>query len=177
VAFDDQEQRSLFRSVKDGFSDFQSKLSGWLESFQTKIQVWWTEVRGDKGFQASAWAIAYGAGILAGIIFGFWFFRWLFRRVKSLEIWRKLFDWVKRKKQKSIVEFYEQMQKILAKRGFQRESHQTPLEFAFALDMPEAVKITEKYNRVRFGEKNLSNDEAEEIENWLENLDKKDAKT
>ena len=177
VAFDDQEQRSLFRSVKDGFSDFQSNLSSWLESFRTTFQAWWAEVRGDKGFQASAWAIAYGAGVLAGIIFGFWFFRWLLRRIKSLEIWRKLIDWLKRKKQKSIVEFYEQMQKILAKRGFQRESHQTPLEFAFALNMPEAVKITEKYNRVRFGEKNLSTDEAEEIENWLENLDKKDTKT
>ena len=46
------------------------------------------------------------------------------------------------------------------------------LEFAFDLNMPEAVKITEKYNRVRFGEKNLSNDEADEIENWLQSLDK-----
>jgi hypothetical protein len=37
--------------------------------------------------------------------------------------------------------------------------------------MPEAVRITEKYNRVRFGEKNLSRDETQEIENWLENLE------
>jgi hypothetical protein len=28
-----------------------------------------------------------------------------------------------------------------------------------------------KYNRVRFGEKDLSNDEAEEIENWLKDLE------
>ena len=38
--------------------------------------------------------------------------------------------------------------------------------------MPEAVKITEKYNRVRFGEKNLSNDEVQEIEQWLDSLEK-----
>jgi hypothetical protein len=63
------------------------------------------------------------------------------------------------------------MQKILARRGFERPSHQTPLEFAFALNMPEAVRITEKYNRVRFGEKNLSGDEAREIESWLKNLE------
>lgn len=176
VAFDNQEQRSLFRSVKDGFFDFQNKIGNWLEGFQTKIQDWWSEVRGDRGFQASAWAIAYGAAILAGIIFGFWFFRWLYRYLKTLQIWRKFIDWLRRKKQKSIVEFYEQMQRILAKRGFQRESHQTPLEFAFALNMPEAIKITEKYNRVRFGEKNLSNDEAEEIEGWLENLAKPEIK-
>ena len=64
------------------------------------------------------------------------------------------------------------MQKVLAKRGIKREPHQTPLEFAFALDMREAVGITEKYNRVRFGEKNLSNEESREIENWLESLEK-----
>ena len=37
--------------------------------------------------------------------------------------------------------------------------------------MPEAVKITEKYNRVRFGEKNLSRTDAEEIDNWLKDLE------
>ena len=63
------------------------------------------------------------------------------------------------------------MQNILAKQGFKRESHQTPLEFAFALNMPEAVKVTEKYNRVRFGEKSLSKDEASDIENWLQSLE------
>lgn len=45
---------------------------------------------------------------------------------------------------------------------------------AFVLEMPEAVKITEKYDRVRFGEKNLSNDEAEEIENRLKHMEDKE---
>lgn len=39
---------------------------------------------------------------------------------------------------------------------------------AFVLEMPEAVKITEKYDRVSFGEKNLS----KEIEDWLNKLEK-----
>jgi hypothetical protein len=64
------------------------------------------------------------------------------------------------------------MQKVLASKGFTREPHQTPLEFAYDLKIPEAVSITEKYNRVRFGEKNLSNEEAEEIEKWLKDLEK-----
>jgi len=63
------------------------------------------------------------------------------------------------------------MQKVLASKGFALAAHQTPLEFAFALNMPEAVFITEKYNRVRFGEKNLSKDESLEIENWLNKLE------
>jgi len=58
------------------------------------------------------------------------------------------------------------MQKVLASKCFTRAAHQTPLEFAFALNIPEAVCITEKYNRVRFSEKS-SGEEAREIENWL----------
>ena len=176
VSFDDQEQQSLFRSVKNGFVDYQAKLTYWLNRYQDKIQDWWTEVRGDRGFQASAWAIANGALYLLAFITGFWLLRSLYFRVKRLELWQTLVDWWKRKKQKSIVEFYERMQRVLATKGFQREPHQTPLEFAFALEIPEAVSITEKYNRVRFGEKNLSNDEAQEIENWLASLEKKEAK-
>ena len=65
------------------------------------------------------------------------------------------------------------MQKVLASKGFTRAAHQTPLEFAFALNMPEAVSITEKYNRVRFGEKNLSKDETQKIEDWLKDLESK----
>ncbi len=78
---------------------------------------------------------------------------------------------MKYKNEATIVGFYERMQKVLASKGFTRKPHQTPLEFAFALNMPEAVNITEKYNCVRFGEKNLSKEEAEEIENWIEHLE------
>ncbi len=177
VSFDNQEQQSLFRTMKTGFVDYQAKLTDWLNKYQDKIQDWWTDVRGDKGFQASAWAIAYGAGYLIAIITGLFILRWLYRKLKKFELWRKFVDWWKRKKQKSIVEFYERMQRVLATKGFQREAHQTPLEFAFALRMPEAVSITEKYNRVRFGEKNLSSVEAQEIEIWLESLEKKDSKS
>jgi hypothetical protein len=174
VSYDNQEQRSLFRSMKNGFTDFQARTGEWLNEYQSKIQDWWTEARGDKGFQASARAIAYGAVYLALFIAGFLFLQWLFRRAKRMELWQKFLAWWKRKKQKSIVEFYERMEKVLAKHGFERPPYQTPLEFAFALKMPEAVSITEKYNRVRFGEKNLSNEEAREIENWLESLEKKE---
>ena len=176
VSFDNQEQRSLFRSMKNGFVDYQAKMTEWLNEYQYKIQDWWTEVRGDKGFQTSALAIAYGAAYLFGLIAAFLILQWLYRRVKKSEFWLKIYDWWKRKKQKSIVEFYERMERVLAKNGLRRQSHQTPLEFAFATEMSEAVSITEKYNLVRFGEKNLSNDEAREIEKWLKDLENKEQK-
>ena len=177
VSYDNQEQRSLFRSMKSGLTDFQSKTTEWLNEYQHKMQDWWTEVRGDKGLQASAWAIAYGIGYLIALIAGFWLLHKIYLRLKKLELLNRLVSWWKRKKQKSIVEFYERMEKVLAKHGFQRQPHQTPLEFAFALNMPEAVSITEKYHRVRFGEKNLSGEESVEIENWLERLEKKESRS
>ncbi len=171
VAFDNQEQRSLFRSVKSGFSDYQSKTSAWLTGMQSRLSDWWKEVRGDKGIETSAKAIAFGIGYLLAAILGIILLIWLYRKIIKLAIWQKILAWLKYKNETTIVEFYERMQKVLISKGFTRASHQTPLEFAFALNMPEAVKITEKYNGVRFGEKNLSKDESEEIENWLKELE------
>ncbi len=171
VAFDNQEQRSLFRSVKSSFSDYQSKTSAWLTEMQSRLSDWWKEVRGDKGLQTSAKAIAFGIGYLLAAILGVFLLIWLYRKVIKLTVWQKILAWLKFKNETTIVEFYERMQKILASKGFTRASHQTPLEFAFELNMPEAVKITEKYNRVRFGEKDLSNEETKQVENWLTSLE------
>jgi protein-glutamine gamma-glutamyltransferase len=171
VAFDNQEQRSLFRSVRSGFQDYQAQTSVWLNDFQETLNGWWKEACGDRGFEQSAIAIGYGFAYLAGALFGIFLLVWVYRKIVRLAFWQKLHFWLKNKKETSIIEFYERMQRALAVKGFTREPHQTPLEFAFALNMPEAVKITEKYNLVRFGEKNLSNEEAEEIEKWLKSLE------
>ncbi len=172
VSYDNQEQRSLMRSVKNSFGEYQTKTSEWLDGAQKKLADWWKQARGDEGFTSSAKAIGYGVTYLAAAILGIFLLVWLYRKIIRLVVWQKLFDWARRKNETTIVEFYEQMQKVLSARGFTRAAHQTPLEFAFALDMPEAVKITEKYNRVRFGEKKLSKDEANEIEHWLKRLAK-----
>lgn len=173
VAYDNQEQKSLMRSVKNSFVEYQSKTLGWLNEMQHRLSDWWTEARGDKGFQASVRAIESGILTLLATIFGVILFLWLYRKIRRLKIWQKIYAWFRFRNKATIVEFYDRMQKVLASKGFTRAAHQTPLEFAFALDLPEAILITEKYNCVRFGEKNLSNDEAQEIESWLDNLEKK----
>ena len=173
VSYDNQEQKSLVRSIKSGFSEYQIKMSMWLTEMQYRLSDWWSEVRGDKGLQTSAIAVAYALGYLVAGILSIFGLIWIYRKIKKLKIWQNIFDWFKIKNKQTIVEFYGRMLKVLEKNGYTRAQHQTPLEFAFALDMPEAVKITEKYNRVRFGEKELSNDEASEIENWLNGLENK----
>lgn len=173
VAYDSQEQRSLFSSVKSEFNKYQGKSSSWINNAHEKFTEWWREVRGDKGYQQSLIAIGYAVGYVSAFVLGIIFLIWLIKKIAKSGFWQNFVNWLKNKNDASIVEFYERMQKVLASKGFVRESHQTPLEFAFALNIPEAVSITEKYNRVRFGEKDLSNAEAEEIENWLDNLEKK----
>lgn len=175
VAYDDQGQKSLLRSVREGFVDFQAKSATWIESAGAVLADWWTEVRGDKGLQTSIFAIAYGMGFAAASLTGILLFIWLYRRIARMAIWSRLIFWLRRKNEAVIIEFYERMQKVLASKGLHRAPYQTPLEFAFALDMPEAVKITEKYNRVRFGEKKLTHDEARDIEDWLKKLEHAEA--
>ena len=173
VSYDNQEQKSLMRSVRNSVQDYQIEATTWANLLQMRLADWWKQVRGDEGFAKSAWAIGYGVLYTLGFALGIFLIVRLYRKFKKMKMWEKLRAFLRREKEGSIVEFYERMQKLLARRGFERASHQTPLEFALALNMREAVKITEKYNRVRFGEKNLSRDEAREIENWLKSLEEK----
>ena len=66
VAYDNQEQRSLARSVRDGFAGYQAMMSSYLGYAQNiLVEKWWAEVRGDKGLRASLAAIGYGVAYFA----------------------------------------------------------------------------------------------------------------
>ncbi|MDQ2920036.1 MAG: DUF4129 domain-containing protein, partial [Acidobacteriota bacterium] len=71
----------------------------------------------------------------------------------------------------STVLFYERLTKLLARRGVERDSHLTPLEFAGSLDFQPALAITRAYNRVRFGGQPLSPAELREIDQTLKQLE------
>ena len=176
VAFDNQEQRSMFSTVRRGLVDYQSGISSGWEVLQSDIAEWWKRVRGDAGFEASvlalAWGVAYAAMILALIAL----FVWICRRIVKSKVWRLIRDRLFARRRSSVIEFYERLQTILAGKGFVRLPHQTPLEFAYAIGMPKAVRITETYNRVRFGESELSDIEIGEVENWLEEISTTEAK-
>jgi hypothetical protein len=64
----------------------------------------------------------------------------------------------------------------MEQRGFSRDRHLTPLEFAQTLKSNEALLVTRAYNRVRFGGQRLSAIEKKEVERALfalEAIDKK----
>ena len=171
VAYDNQEQASIARSVRRGFSDYQSTASEGFVRAQQMIAEWWAEVRGDKGASSSAAAIgtalAYAIGAVVLIVMGFW----LVRRISQLRLWARLRSRLSVKHERSIVDFYEKMIAILADQGLTRQPYQTPLEFAHATGRPEALEITRQYNAVRFGEKPITRDEADQIKRLLTGLD------
>jgi hypothetical protein len=170
VAYDNQEQRSLMRSVRTGFFDYQAKTTTFLSKTQDLFGEWWADVKGDRGAGARLSAIGNAGLYVVLTSIGVLFLVWLSRRIVKLKVWRAIVDWLRGRHVVSIVEFYDRMLQILADKGFSREPHQTPLEFAYGVGMPDVIDVTEKYNRVRFGEKELTESESEEIQRFLMHL-------
>lgn len=171
VTYDDQEQRSLFRSFRDNLSEYKDTGATWLQSLQSTITRWWQAVRGDQGFWTSAKAVGTGAGVLLGAGILVILVVWAWRRISKWGLWKRIAGWFRPGGKAIVVGFYARLQDVLEEKGLIRKPHQTPLEFAYATGFDAAVKITEKYNGVRFGEKELSEDEASDIENWLKKLE------
>jgi transglutaminase-like putative cysteine protease len=170
VAFDNQEQRSLFTSVKRGFQDYQVKTSSYFETLRILIAEWWKDVRGENGFETRAAAVGVGVGAffllvlaIVAMVSGARFFRrynylsWVLARFRP-------------RRGGAVPDFYDRMIVLLAARGIVRNPHQTPLEFALSLGIPEAVLITNEYNRIRFGNSREGPDSVTQIDKWMQSL-------
>jgi transglutaminase-like putative cysteine protease len=175
VAFDNQEQRSLFVSVRNGFTSYQSRLSAGWDNFQTEIADWWKRVRGDEGLQASLSSIGFAVLSLTGAAAAIFVCVWFFRRLAGSGFWQALISRTFNRKYGTSVEFYERMQKALAAKGIERSVYQTPLEFAHTQSDTNILFVTERYNLVRFGQTKLSSEDSEQIESWLEDLENRRA--
>lgn len=175
VAFDTQEQRTLFGSVKRGFSGVQRNMSEYFEDLQVKAVAWWSRVRGDNGMKTSLIALGWAGGIFLLLCVFACIVVWCGRTVVKSKVWLILRNRVFGRPYSSAVDFYDRMQIVLESKGYNREPHQTPLEFAFAISMPAVLRVTEKYNDVRFGGKKMSSREADEIETLLGILESEEA--
>lgn len=169
VAFDNQEQRSLFTSVRRGVSDYQFSISAFTNEIGEAIKNWWKDIRGDRGFDGIADAIWRGAVFAAAVPVLLILF-WALRRISLKWLMRKLGIASGREPRASQVEFYQRMERLLAQHGLVRKAYETPMEFASAIEMAEASAITQVYNRVRFGEAELTRDESAAIEDQLSRL-------
>ncbi len=92
----------------------------------------------------------------------------------GLAVWRnRVRSWQHRINHEPIasaVAFYQEMLDALARVGYRRLPEQTPQEFARAVALPKVSQITGLYQQVRFGGKQLSEDEISHLESALKEL-------
>jgi transglutaminase-like putative cysteine protease len=169
VGYDNAEQKSIAKSLGNRFYELRDWLLRRFKSLKETLSDWVTWLRGGSADgNLSSLRLTMLVAIIALIAVGF---VWLVRRLRRHGFWRIFKRREVEGKATSVVEFYERMTKTLAARGLKRSAGETPLEFAEATDLPEALKITRAYNRVRFGEENLSATEKTQIEDWLKRME------
>jgi hypothetical protein len=169
VGYDSQEQRSLAKSFGNSFYDFRSwvadKFRGLKEGLSGLLS--WVQIENEDGsvsYTRLVLLILISAITIVGLLL-------LVRRLRRSGFWRLSNRRRAEDGRASAVEFYERMTKTLAARGLKRAAGETPLEFAAATGMPEALEVTKAYNRVRFGDHKLSPTESTRIDEWLRRME------
>lgn len=155
VGYDKQEQRSLATSFHDRAFEFQRLVADWFYRLKRIFSLIWQRPL----------AVIAGAGLLVlGIL--------LLLRIRQIG-WRGLkISSRKVHAERSAIEFYERLTRLLARRGMKRSPDQTPLEFAATAGLRDAIAITSAYNRVRYGDDRLSKLEQKQIEEMLLRLER-----
>ncbi len=167
IGYDKHEQRSLVTSARGQLAGLRRTLAAKFESLKTILGNWFSGGASDGGGH-SAWLKIIALSLILPLVAGF---VWLARRIWRLGLRRGLNLRRREREGRSVIEFYERLTKVLAARGLRRAPDQTPLEFAAATRLDEALLITRAYNRVRYGEHQLSQTEAAEIETWLKRME------
>lgn len=175
VAYDDQEQRSLVRSVRGGVDDYQSRISDALGRYTDGVQAWWSALSGGEGLPGILKAVGVGLGVVIGSVVLLMVAGRVFGSAARRGMLGRLLALFGRGRGASAVEFYERMTRGLSRRGLTRRPAQTPLEFAESTGIVEVVLLTRCYNQVRFGGSELGADERASVEAWLRNLEARDS--
>ncbi len=180
IGFDTGKQLSMAVSMQRWLWSYQRGASSqWLEwasdlaHLADKWRIDWQEINGNglvhkpssdslsRYFTHPLMLSLIGLAGVAAIAF-------LWHRFSSS--WRRR---VKRDAQGSAIAFYRDMLKVLERAGYKREPQQTPSEFASQLAMPGVTEITRLYNRTRFGNVRLTDDEIQRVDTLLHELKKR----
>lgn len=165
VTYDRQGQQTLARTMRDGLRSYRVALAGYAAALRTRLPGWdGGPVGGDGllGLVTSPLVLApLGLG-LAGLLV------WRGRKLKLRPARRARRAGTATG---AAVEFYVRMTRALAARGLARREHETPLEFARSVGMPEVLAVTDAYHRVRYGGQGLSESESTRVEEWLRRIE------
>jgi hypothetical protein len=154
VGYDKQEQHSLAASLRKDLFDLRQGSSAALDRARGALPVI---------LQPVLFSVV---GLIALIMIAL-----VARRVRHFG-WRRGLKVWRTGSESSRVDFYERLIALLERQGIKREPHQTPMEFANSVGIPDAIGITEAYNRVRFGVEKLSASELVEIETSLSRFER-----
>jgi protein-glutamine gamma-glutamyltransferase len=155
VGLDDTEQVSMIRAAQGRFVGIKS----WLTARRNEWRDWGYGLGREalkSGYVSrrgvlTGMAIVMGVGLLAFAAFVLHGRGWAFAGF-VLPFWRmRGLRGKKPAPERTAVLFYEQMLALLARRGFVRESHVTPREFADLTGLEDVRTVTECYHRTRFG--------------------------
>jgi transglutaminase-like putative cysteine protease len=168
VAYDRQGQRELARTIQSQFNSYRISASESADGLSTRLAAW---LGGGGGKLAAALGMATSPLVLApaGLLFVGVGLLWL--RRKGLFAFRRRGQGNNEAAAAAVVEFYERMTEALASRDLRRRADETPLEFAQTVGTAEVLAITNAYNRIRFGARDLTSAEAAEVERHLINLE------
>ena len=168
VAYDRQGQRTLARTISSQISTYRMAASGWADGLGALFAAR-TGGSGGGGLASVLGAVASPLVFLPASL--------LLAGVGLVWMRRRGFGWFGRGAKgggeaaaAAVVEFYARMSAALASKGLSRPADQTPLEFAEATGSPEVLAITNAYNRVRFGARDLTGAEVEEVERHLQRI-------
>jgi hypothetical protein len=131
-----------------------------------------SSVSGFDRLRATLPSPAKSIGLALGALVGALAVFFVSRRVRHLGWRRGLKVWrLQDESDHTRVDFYQRLLKALEKQGIKRELYETPLEFASTVGISEAQAITRAYNRVRFGEAQLTDSERVQIEDLLSRIE------
>ncbi len=155
VGYDKQEQRSLATSLHNLMFDYRREFGQWFAKIRN------IEISSPNG--------PLLIPLFVALLIALWF---LARRLRNRRRASLVPSEGQDKFHRSSIEFYERLIQLLAMRGISRRPDQTPLEFATSVGQDVPVRITQAYHRVRYGADELSFAEANEIEDWLQEMER-----
>ncbi len=179
VGFDTGKQISMARAMHQWLTSYQSHPSlqwiDWATELTRKIGSWrgigfglGGSVR-EEGPSPQATQRSINLPLTLSLVF-------LTAFILAGAIWYKRSkSWVRRLRgdtSSSAIAFYEEMLKSLERAGYRREAHQTPTEFAAQVARPGVWEITHLYQRTRFGNVGLTNNDVARISVLLSEMKK-----
>jgi transglutaminase-like putative cysteine protease len=170
VAYDRQEQRTLAGSLRGAVGSFRRAVAGFAGVLKATLKAVWSgspesgQSAGGPRFLPYARPSLFVVGAVILLVF-------LIRRLRGSGFSLRSKSAGASGGDASAVIFYERMMKVLEGRGLRRAAHQTPLEFAVTIGVPEALTVTRAYNSVRYGAQALSPAEVAQIEQSLRRLE------